>query len=240
MKVDLRVQHKELYKASALEPQLVTVPKLPFLMIDGQGDPAGPEFQDAVGTLYGTTYALKFSFKNAQPGQDFSVMPLEGLWWCEGIPGFDMDRKDLWRWTLMILQPDFVDKANVKASLAALGEKRGRTPAMGKLRLASFREGKAVQILHIGPYSAERTTIGRIEEYMGVKGLIAAGKHHEIYMSDPRRTAPEKLKTILRVPVGKASQPSPPRRRSYCATNMEISSCKQSGFSAITWRGGSH
>jgi len=206
MKVDLRSRYKELYKASAMEPQLVKVPKLPFLMIDGQGNPGGLEFQDAVGTLYGTTYALKFNYKNATPARDFSVMPLEGLWWCDGIPGFDMDRKDLWRWTLMILQPEFVDKPSVKLAVNSLGEKRGRTPAMAKLRLANFCEGKAVQILHIGPYSAERTTIGRIEAYMEAKNLVATGKHHEIYMSDPRRTAPAKLKTILRVPVGRTTQ----------------------------------
>jgi hypothetical protein len=203
MKLDLRLQHKRLYQASAKDPALVVVPRLPFLMIDGQGDPSGLEFQDAVGTLYGATYALKSAFKNEPAGQDFSVMPLEGLWWCEGIPGFDMDRKDLWRWTLMILQPDFVDKASVKQALLLLAQKRGRTPAMGRLRLGKFREGRAVQILHVGPYSAERTTIGRIEEYLGAKGLVAAGRHHEIYMSDPRRTAPDKLKTILRVPVAR-------------------------------------
>src|SRR5512135_1713340 len=107
MKVDLRLRHKDLYNVSAKDPQVVTVPKLPFLMIDGQGDPSGLEFQDAVGTLYGATYGLKHSFKNGQPAQDFSVMPLEGLWWCEGISGFDMARKDLWRWTLMVLQPEF-------------------------------------------------------------------------------------------------------------------------------------
>jgi hypothetical protein len=203
MKLDLRLHHKDLYQASAKEPVLVNVPKLPFLMIDGQGDPSGLEFQDAVGTLYGATYALKFAYKNEGSGQDFSVMPLEGQWWCEGIPGFDMDRKDLWRWTLMVLQPDFVDKVRVKQALEVLGDKRGRTPAMAKLRLASFREGRAVQMLHIGPYSAERTTIGRIEEYLRAKHLRASGKHHEIYMSDPRRTAPERLKTILRVPVAR-------------------------------------
>jgi hypothetical protein len=206
MKVDLRLRHKDLYNASAKDPQVVTVPKLPFLMIDGQGDPSGLEFQDAVGTLYGATYGLKHSFKNGQPVQDFSVMPLEGLWWCEGIPGFDMDRKELWRWTLMILQPEFVTKASVSQALNTLAEKRGRTPAINKVRLANFREGRAVQILHIGPYSAERSSISRIEDYMRAKKLVAAGKHHEIYMSDPRRTAPEKLKTILRVPVTKATQ----------------------------------
>ncbi len=203
MKLDLRLRHKALYQASAKEPSLVNVPKLPFLMIDGQGDPSGLEFQDAVGTLYGATYALKTAFKTADPGQDFSVMPLEGLWWCEDTSRFDMDRKDLWRWTLMILQPDFVAKADVKQAMEALASKRGRTPAMSKMRLAAYREGKAVQMLHIGPYSAEPTTIGRIEEFLRDKHLVAVGKHHEIYMSDPRRTAPEKLKTILRVPVAR-------------------------------------
>ena len=206
MKVDLRLRHKELYKASATEAKLVTVPKLLFLMVDGQGDPSGLEFQDAVGTLYGATNTLKFAFKNENPEQDFSVMPLEGLWWCEGIPGFDMDRKELWRWTLMILQPDFVGVAHVKRALTALAEKRGRTPAIGKLRLARFREGKAVQMLHVGPYSAERTTIARIEEFLQAKEFVAAGKHHEIYMSDPRRTSPDKLRTILRVPVASATR----------------------------------
>ena len=124
MKLDLRLQHKRLYQASAKDPALVAVPRLPFLMIDGQGDPTGPEFQDAVGTLYGATYSLKFMHKAAQPPRDFSVMPLEGLWWCDGMEGFDMERRDLWRWTLLIVQPDFIAKAHVKEALAARRETR--------------------------------------------------------------------------------------------------------------------
>ena len=206
MKSDLKAQFSDMYTASDKEPKLIAVPRLPFLMMDGAGDPNGPEFQDAVGALYGTAYALRFALKKATPPRDLSVMPLEGLWWCEGMDGFDPERREAWRWTLMILQPDFVTRAMVKEALGELAERRGRTPATAKLRLGTYNEGKAVQMLHIGPYSAEARTLERMREFIRAAGLEQTGKHHEIYFSDPRRTSPEKLRTVLRQPVRKAAK----------------------------------
>jgi hypothetical protein len=206
MKADLRVQFKALYTASAKQPGLVTVPRLPFLMIDGAGEPSGPEFQDAVGALYGSAYTIRFALKKAKPARDYPVMPLEALWWSEGMARLDMERRESWRWTLMILQPDFITRAMLKSAVESVGERRGRTPALAKVRLAAYSEGKAVQMMHIGPYSAEAPTLARMGEFMAAAGLEASGKHHEIYFSDPRRTAPEKLKTILRQPVRRAGR----------------------------------
>jgi hypothetical protein len=204
MKADLCAEFRALCTASAKAPEVVTVPRLPFLMIDGAGEPSGPEFQDAVGALYGTAYTVKFALKKAKPPREYPVMALEALWWCEGMDRFDMDRREAWRWTLMILQPEFVTRSLVKNAVEQLAERRGRTPALAKVRLATYREGRAVQILHIGPYSAEPPTLGRMRECMAAAGLESCGKHHEIYMSEPRRTAAGKLKAVLRQPVRKA------------------------------------
>jgi hypothetical protein len=204
MKTGLRAQLKPLHSPSDTEPQVVTVPRLQFLMIDGEGEPSGPEFQDAVGTLYGTVYTIKSAIKDAKPVPDYPVLPLEGLYWCDGRDSFDMERREDWRWTLLIVQPDFVTRTIVKEAVEQLAGRRGRTPALAKLRLSAFQEGKAVQMLHVGPYSAEKRTLERMHEFIAASGLQNAGKHHEIYLSDPRRTAAEKLKTILRQPVKRA------------------------------------
>ncbi|HET8546743.1 MAG TPA: GyrI-like domain-containing protein [Bryobacteraceae bacterium] len=193
-----------LLKASAKDPELVSVPGLRFFMIDGSGDPNGPEFQDAVGALYGAAYTVKFALRKTNPQRDYRVKPLEGLWWCEGIEGFDLERRDTWRWTLMIRQPDFVTRGMLKSAIEQVAERRGRTPALARVRLATYKEGRAVQMLHVGPYSAEARTLERMRAFVTASGLEYAGKHHEIYLSDPRRTAPEKIRTILRQPVKKA------------------------------------
>jgi hypothetical protein len=133
-------------------------------------------------------------------------MPLEGLWWCEGADHFDVERRDAWRWTLMILQPDFVTRPSLKAALAELAGQRGRTPALSKMKLVTFTEGRAVQMLHVGPHPTEAPTLDRMGAFMAASALERAGKHHEIYLSDPRRTAPEKLRTILRQPVRNAAK----------------------------------
>jgi hypothetical protein len=128
------------------------------------------------------------------------------VWWCEGLDVFDPEQKDAWRWTLMILQPEFITRAMLKVALADLGERRGRTPALSRIRLTTFNEGRAVQMLHVGPYAAEARTLERMRDFVRVSGLEATGKHHEIYLSDPRRAAAEKLRTILRQPVRKAAK----------------------------------
>jgi hypothetical protein len=201
-KVDLRKQYASLYKASAKEAALVEVPRLQFLMVDGQGAPAAPPFQQAVEALYGLSYTMKFGLKK-RGGPDYGVMALEGLWWAEGedpTAAFVRGLYDRWRWTALILQPDFISPADLETARQELRAKRP-SPAIDLVRLESFEEGRCVQLMHIGPYSAVKETIDRLHAFAAEKGLQIRGKHHEIYLGDPRRSAPEKLKTILRQPV---------------------------------------
>ena len=200
-KIDLKKELKHLYSASAKEAAVVEVPEMNFLMIDGSGDPdASEEFQDAVGALYGLSYTLKFMIKKGERALDYKVMPLEGLWWVEGEEAFDIDRRELWRWTLMIMQPEFVTAELVERAAEEV-ERKKSPPALEKARFESFREGLSAQIMHVGPYCDEGPTIERLHAFIRESGRQPRGKHHEIYMGDPRRTAPERLKTILRQPM---------------------------------------
>jgi len=210
--LDLRKQYKNLYQPSAKKPEILKVPKLQFAMIDGaieKGSEPGksPMFAESTQALYSISYTLKFMLKKRKTNAiDYPVMALEGLWWVEdGM--FDITVKDNWFYTLMILQPDIITKDIFAEGLAEVRKKKGDSPALSKLRLAHFEEGLCVQVMHIGPYATEPTTIERMREYMQENGLKdnvgPNGKHHEIYMSDPRRVAPEKMKTVLRHPVVK-------------------------------------
>ena len=205
-KLDFKKKYKDLYAPSAKQVSLVTVPQLKFLMIDGKGDPNGSEFQSAVEALYSLSYTIKFwPKKHAAPQGfvEFSVSALEGLWWVEGEDKAEMNMnapRDTWRWTAMILQPDFVtDSYFQKVRIEA--EAKKQNPSLSQVRLETFEEGLSVQIMHFGPYSEELPNILKIAEYMKSNNYVSNGKHHEIYLSDPRRTAPENLKTILRHPV---------------------------------------
>ncbi len=200
MKLDLRTVLKPLYTASAKTTEVIEIPRLKYLMIDGDGPPATEQFQKSIEALYSLTYTMKFTLKFQRPARDFSVLPLEGLWSCSDAE-FDMSKPDTWSWTLMIVQPEFITGAIVKAAAAELLERRGEMPALARVRLHEWKEGKAVQRLHIGPYNAELPTINAMHEFARENGLALTGRHHEIYMSDPRRTAPARLKTILRHPV---------------------------------------
>lgn len=171
-----------------------------FLMVDGEGDPNRvPEFQEAVEALYGVSYTLKFMLKRSELAADYVVMPLEGLWWTEDMCEFSMDNKDMWKWTLMIIQPGLVTVDQVAEAMRQLAEKKS-PPALGKLRFERFEEGRAAQILHMGSYDQEPATIEKLHDFITQEGSTPTGKHHEIYLSDPRRTRPERLKTILRQP----------------------------------------
>jgi len=195
MKTDLKKDLKPLYTASAKEATMVTAPRLRYLMVNGFGDPnTNPEFQASVEALYTLSYTLKFMLK-AQ-GQDYVVPPLEGLWWML-MGDFDPERRDDWRWTLMIPQPEQVTK-DLLAEAVTAAQKKKALPALARIRLEIYDEGQAAQILHIGPYSEEAATIERLHAFIRQKGYHFCGKHHEIYLSDPRRTPPEKLRTILR------------------------------------------
>ena len=205
-KLDLKKQFAHLYKASAKAPAMVDVPAMNFLMVDGAGDPnTAPGFQAAIETLYGLSYTLKFGLKK-RGGTDYTVMGLEGLWWAEGKESgaaFIAGERDKWKWTLMIMQPDFVTAAMVEEAREELRRRSPRRPAIDRARLERLQEGLSAQVLHVGPYSEEHATVERLHAFIAEGGYRLAGKHHEMYMNDPRRTAPAKLKTILRQPVGK-------------------------------------
>jgi len=202
-KIDFKKVLKHLYRPSAREVSVVEVPPMNFLMIDGAGDPnVSPAYQQAVEALFSLSYALKFRVKKSK-GVDYVVMPLEGLWWTDDPAQFSMSNKAIWKWTAMIMQPEFVTAEMVTEALDELRKKKA-LPALEKVRFETYCEGLAVQIMHIGPYAAEEPTIARLHSFIRENGYELNGKHHEIYLSDPRRTAPEKLKTILRQPIRKA------------------------------------
>ena len=186
---------------------IVEVPDLAFLMVDGRGDPGASEaFEAAVQALYSAAYTLKFSLKKTDPERDFKVAPLEGLWWTdEAAPTMDdLQRdRDAWNWTMMIAVPDAVTADEVTAAAGAAARKRELTAAP-LIRLERLEEGLAAQIMHIGPYADEAPTIERLHEFVAAQGYELRGRHHEIYLGDPRRTAPARLKTVVRHAVREA------------------------------------
>jgi hypothetical protein len=200
-KIDFRKTMKALYAPPAGSFVEVEVPELRFLMVDGKGDPNRAEsYAEAVEALYSVAYTLKFAVKK-ELAKDYSVPPLEGLWRSEDMASFVAREKDKWSWTMMIMVPDFVPGAMVATAIAAAGAKKA-LPALPLVRLETYAEGLCVQIMHIGPYDAEGPVLKRLhDEYIPANGLVESGHHHEIYLGDPRRTAPEKLKTVLRQPV---------------------------------------
>jgi hypothetical protein len=200
-KLDLRKQLKHLYHPSAKQVSVVTVPEMEFLKVDGQGDPnTSQDFQDALQALYASAYTLKFMVKLGPMHIDYPVMALEALWWTDDPGSFDMpSNKDRWRWTAMIMQPDFITPALLDEARAKAHQKRD-VPALEKIHLECFDEGQAAQIMYIGPYSAEAPTIEKLHQFIDDQGGKLRGRHHEIYLGDPRRSAPESLKTVIRQP----------------------------------------
>ena len=200
-KLDLRRQLKHLYQPPAKEPVLVDVPAMGFLMVDGAGDPnTSCEFQQAAEALYGVSYTLKFMLKKGPQQVDYPVMPLEGLWRSGSAQQFDFGDKSAWHWTLMIMQPDVITEELIAEAAAQVKQKKD-PPALSKLRFEEFHEGPSAQVLHIGPYSAEGPTVEKLYAFIRARGRELRGNHHEIYMSDPRRAKPERLKTVIRQPV---------------------------------------
>lgn len=210
--LDLKKQYKYLYQPSAKKIEIVEVPELQFAMINNaieKGSEPGrsPVFAEATQALYSISYTLKFMLKKRKTNPiDYPVMALEGLWWVEdGV--FDITVKDNWFYTLMILQPEVITKDVFAEGLEEVRKKKGDSPALSKLRLASFEEGLCVQVMHIGPYATEPATIERMRAFAlenGYKDNVGPnGRHHEIYLGDPRKADPAKLKTVLRHPVVK-------------------------------------
>lgn len=205
-KIDLKVELQGLYRPSTKQAAIITVPEMNFIMMDGAGNPnTSPDYQQAVEALYGVAYALKFASKKAL-GRDYVVMPLEGLWWGTpmGKHNFTEADKDQFQWTMMIMQPDFITEDMVEQAIVQVKAKKG-LENLDQMRFAAFAEGLSVQILYFGAYDDEGPTIADMHQFAFDQGYQLRGKHHEIYLSDPRRTSPEKLKTILRHPITKVS-----------------------------------
>ena len=205
-KIDLKQELKDLYFPSTKEVVMIDVPDMNFLMVDGKGNPnTSKDFQDALGALYPVAYTLKFRFKNSSNKTDFAVMPPEALWWSGGKEMLDLQSKENWEWTIMIMQPNFVTKDLVVETIEQIKlKKKKETPvALSKVQFKKYHEGRSAQIMYIGPYADEGPTIMKIHEFIKEAGYRPLGKHHEIYLGDPRRAKPEKLKTVIRQPMKK-------------------------------------
>jgi hypothetical protein len=198
-KRDFKKELKHLYGPSTKKFSVVDVPPMNFLMIDAEGNPNNnPAYQEGMEALYGMAYTIKFALK--PQGVEFVVPPPEGLWWMENMSEFSLETKDRWQWTMMIMQPDEVTQEIVDAAQEELARKKN-PPALSKLRYERYHEDLSVQIMYLGAYADEGPTIARMHEFIRENGYDFNGKHHEIYLGDPRRTAAEKLKTVIRQPV---------------------------------------
>ncbi len=207
-KRDLLKELKPLYAPPTKQVVEVDVPPMQYLMIDGKGNPnTAQEYKEAVGALFSAAYAIKFASKKA--GADYGVMPLEGLWWMPpeemgetfGEVDFAAD-KDRWLWTMMILQPDHITPEFVASVIAGVRKKKN-PPALDRVRLERYHEGLSAQIMHIGLYSEETANIARVHAYISERGCEPTAKHHEIYLGDPNKAQPEKMKTVIRQPMKK-------------------------------------
>ena len=212
--LDLKKDLKYLYAPSAKKVEIVNVPRLQFAMIDGaieKGSEPGksPSFAEATQALYSISYTVKFMLKKRKTNAiDYPVMALEGLWWVEdGV--FDITVKDNWFYTLMILQPEVITKEIFAEGMEQVHKKKGGSPSLSNLRLSEFEEGLCMQTMHIGPYATEPATVDRMRAFAAENGyrdcVGLGGKHHEIYLGDPRKADPSKLKTVLRHPIEKAN-----------------------------------
>ncbi len=198
-KIDYKKALKTLYNPPTKPFTVVDVPPMQFLMVDGSGDPNTAEaYTEAVEALYGLAYAIKFAVRK-QTDVDYGVMPLEGLWWADEMDDFIARKKDTWIWTMMIMQPEHVTAEMVETQRADMAKKKD-LPALDRVRFETFAEGRALQVMHVGSYDDETPTLAAMHAHIEAQGNLRSGKHHEIYLGDPRRTAPEKLKTVLRQP----------------------------------------
>lgn len=200
-KYDIKTAQKELYAPSAKDFAIVDVPEFQYIVIDGHGDPnTSTGYADAIEALYSLAYTLKFASKKTL-GRDLVVAPLEGLWRADDMAAFSARNKSAWDWTMMISQPDWITAEMISENTATVSSKKD-LPALPRMRLLTLKEGASVQILHIGSYDDETPTLERLHQhYLPQNSLTFNGDHHEIYLSDARRTAPAKLKTILRQPI---------------------------------------
>lgn len=200
-KIDFKKELKYLYQPSAKEVVQVEVPKMNYLMLDGTGDPnTSKAYQAGVEALFALSYSIKFMAKKGSLAIDYGVMPLEGLWWADDMSRFSMHDKSNWKWTIMIMQPEFVTRALVDKAIEEVRRKKGLA-VLGEVRFAPLAEGTCAQIMHVGPFSEEGPTVQRLHRFIADRGCKLAGKHHEIYLSDIRKADPQKWKTVIRQPM---------------------------------------
>ena len=202
-KIDFKKTQKELYQPKAKEVVIVEVPEMKFLMIDGMGSPGdSKEYQEALATIYPVAFKTKFLSK--AKGKDYVVPPLEGLWWADDMNDYRSGVRDKWKWTMMIMQPDWISKQMIEEAIEITRKNKPElSELLNKLRLESYIEGKSAQIMHLGPFSEEGPTIDKVHVFIEESGGNFDGlthKHHEIYLSDPRRAKPENMKTVIRQP----------------------------------------
>jgi hypothetical protein len=199
-KIDYKRELRDLYLPGRA-PCLVDVPEMAFLMIDGHGDPnTATAYRDAIEALYGVAYAVKFAVKRGLSALDYSVMPLESLWWSDDMRSFAAGDKSRWSWTAMIMQPEPATEEIVLTAIQQAGVKKS-LPALAMIRYEHFAEGAAAQVMYVGPYKDEGPTIQALHAFIAEQGCKPVRKHHEIYLGDPRRSAPDKLRTVIRQPV---------------------------------------
>lgn len=199
-KIDFKKEQKELYRPSLKLVSRVDVPEMQFLMIDGEGDPnTAGSFTEAIESLYSMAYTLKFMSKKGELGIDYTVLPLEGLWWCDDMSTFSVEDKGNWKWTVMIRQPDFITLEMAEIARNEVTKKKNPV-ALHLLRFEKYKEGPAAQIMHRGPFSEEGPAIEKVHDFIAEAGCVRRGKHHEIYLSDTRRAKPENWKTVIRQP----------------------------------------
>lgn len=215
VKIDFKKALKPLYGPTKRQGfHIIDVPSMRFLMIDGAGDPnVVPDYAEAVETLYAVAYAIKFASKT-ELERDYVVPPLEGLWWADDMNAFLTRDKSAWQWTMMLMVPEWIGPKMIHGVIAKVAGKRKPPPALDKLRVELLEEGRVVQVLHVGPYDDEGPVLEEMhKEFIPRNGLRMTGRHHEIYLSDPRRVAPDKLKTILRQPVREVGASARSRRK---------------------------
>ncbi|MGD9489731.1 MAG: GyrI-like domain-containing protein [Calditrichaceae bacterium] len=200
-KIDFKKKLKHLYRPSAKKVEIIDVPEMHFLMVDGAGDPnTSKSFSDAIEALFPLAYTLKFMVKNSDMDIDYGVLPLEALWWADDMSVFVSGNRDAWKWTVMIMQPEFITHKMVEIATSEVKSKKNPV-SLPLVRFDSFHEGEAAQIMHFGPFSEEGPTIEMVHLFIENVGRQRRGKHHEIYLSDIRRSVPEKWKTIVRQPM---------------------------------------
>jgi hypothetical protein len=201
-KIDYKKKFESVYKQPAKEISIVDVPEFQFLLIDGTGDPNNnPEYSSAVEALYALAYALKFKIKKSSFAVDYAVMPLEGLWWADDMKLFQLESRENWKWTMMIMQPEFITDEMVQESITEVRKKKNPSQ-LSNVRFSNFQEGHCAQIFHKGPYGKEEIpTIKKLHDFILENGYQLRDKHHEIYFNSLLRTNPENLRTIIRQPI---------------------------------------